>query len=288
MLGKLLRPVITQVFTPFAKLLQRLGITADMVTIFGTVAASVVALWMIPTGRLFLGAFLIGVFALFDSIDGLLARLEGTSGPWGAFLDSTLDRVSDGAIFAGITLWFALRLPVIAPDYFELATGSVGGIAGEVVRANLWWYDWVSLWGLFAALACLVLGGVIPYARARAGSVGVDVQSGLFERATRLVFALVPLGFVQFGLPVLVLVIALTVLALGSLFTVFQRMAEVRHALRGVTPGEPSTPGPAETQPAGTQLGETQPAGSGAADPAVPIHVADPVKRGTRVNGQDQ
>ncbi|MCL1801436.1 MAG: CDP-alcohol phosphatidyltransferase family protein [Promicromonosporaceae bacterium] len=230
MLAKLLRPVVTAVFTPLAKLLSRIGITADMVTILGTVATTVLALWLIPTGHLFLGALLIGIFALLDSVDGLLARMQGTTGPWGAFLDSTLDRISDGAIFTGITLWFAFRLVVLAPDYLVVQSDGPLGV-GSSLFVNPGWYVVLNLWGLCAALACLVLGGVIPYARARAGSLGVDAHSGFFERATRLVFALVPLGFVQFGLPVIVLVIALSVLAVGSLITVFQRMAEVKTAL---------------------------------------------------------
>ncbi|WP_425953510.1 phosphatidylinositol phosphate synthase [Xylanimonas sp. McL0601] len=197
-----LRSAMQAFFTPMAKGLMRLGVSPDAVTIAGTVVVTGLALGLLPTGHLFLGALLIGVFALFDSLDGVLARLSGTSGPWGAFLDSTLDRISDGAVFAGITLWFVLH-----PDVAH------------------------QRWGTAAALACLVLGGVVPYARARAESVGADAHVGIAERTDRLVIALVPTGFVQLGLPVVVLVVVLTLLAVASLVTVVQRIAAVHRQL---------------------------------------------------------
>jgi CDP-diacylglycerol--glycerol-3-phosphate 3-phosphatidyltransferase len=136
-----------------------------------------------------------------------MARTSGRTGPWGAFLDSTLDRISDGAVFAGITLWFVLR-----PDLPH---------AG---------------WGTGAALACLVLGSVVPYARARAEAVGASASVGIAERTDRLVIALVPAAFVQLGLPVVVLVVVLSLLAVASLVTVVQRVATVHGQLVGTGP----------------------------------------------------
>jgi len=177
-----------------------------MVTIFGAIASSALALWLIPAGHLLIGALVIALFALFDTVDGILARLSGSAGPWGALLDSTLDRISDGAIFLSIALYF-FHNTTLSATY--------------------------RLWGMIAALAVLILGSVVSYSKARAGSLGVDIQSGIFERATRLVFALVPLFLVQLGLPILVFIIALTVLAVGTLTTIFQRLAEARRALVG-------------------------------------------------------
>jgi len=203
MLARIFRPLITAAFTPLAKLLHRLGVTPDMVTIFGTVASSGLALWLIPSGHLLIGALVIALFALFDTVDGILARLSGSAGPWGAFLDSTLDRISDGAILLSIALWF-LRYETLAPGLRQ--------------------------WGIIASLAVLILGSVVSYTKARAGSLGADIQSGVFERATRLVFTLVPLFLVQLGLPIFVFNIFLTGLAVGTLTTVFQRMFEARRA----------------------------------------------------------
>ena len=67
------------------------------------------ALWLFPTGHLFAGTLVCSVFVMFDMLDGLLARVKGTSGPWGAFLDSTLDRVGDAAVFAGLAIYLARR-----------------------------------------------------------------------------------------------------------------------------------------------------------------------------------
>ncbi|GAA1986596.1 CDP-alcohol phosphatidyltransferase family protein [Isoptericola halotolerans] len=201
MFGRL-RATMQRLFTPLANLLLRHGVSPDAVTIAGTVVVTVLALTLLPTGHLTLGALLIGLFVLTDSLDGVMARASGRSGPWGAFLDSTLDRVSDGAVFAGITLWFVLH-----PDE-TWATG-----------------------GTVAALACLVLGSVVPYARARAESVGATAAVGIAERSDRLVVALVPTAFVQLGLPVPVLVVMLGLLAIASLVTAAQRVVTVRTQL---------------------------------------------------------
>jgi CDP-diacylglycerol--glycerol-3-phosphate 3-phosphatidyltransferase len=199
-----LRSFMTTVFTPLARFLLALRVSPDAVTIAGTVVVTTLALTLLPTGHTLLGGLLIGFFVLFDSLDGVMARLAGRSGPWGAFLDSTMDRLADGAVFAGITLWFVLH-----PDEHH------------------------GLWGTAAALACLVLGSVVPYARARAESVGATAQVGIAERADRLVLALVPFTFLQAGLPVIVLEVVLTLLALASLVTVFQRVSTVRAQLTG-------------------------------------------------------
>lgn len=249
MLSRLLRPIIAGLFTPLAKLLMRIGVTPDFITIAGTIITSLLALWLIPNGHLFWGGFWIGVFALFDSLDGVLARMSGRSGPWGAFLDSTLDRITDGAIFGAIILYFMRRIYVGGAGAFGLPVSFPISIS-----SSAWVWPWQLLmdahplntasdaqvmavldsWIAMAALACLALGAVVPYARARAGAFGVDAKSGLFERPARLLLALVPLGFVQFGLSPWVLFIALTILAIGSFITVLQRMLEVRRALAGV------------------------------------------------------
>jgi CDP-diacylglycerol--glycerol-3-phosphate 3-phosphatidyltransferase len=202
MLAKWLRPLVDAVFTPLAKLLYRLGVTPDMVTIFGALAAVAVAFALIPAGHLWAGALAIGLLTLLDTVDGNLARMSGKTGPWGAFLDSTLDRISDGAIFGAILLYF-VRHPELP----------------------------FQLWGVIAALSCLIFGAVVPYARARAGSLGVETDNGIFTRETRLVFALLPLLLVGFGLPVLVLIIALTIVGTGALVTIWQRILEVRRHL---------------------------------------------------------
>lgn len=205
MLGRL-RRLTTTVLTPVARLLLRLGVTPDAVTVAGTAVVTALALTLLPSGHLLLGGILIGFFALLDSLDGVLARLSGRTSRWGAFLDSTLDRVSDGAVFAGITLYFMLH-----PDV-PYAT-----------------------WGAVASVACLALGGVVPYARARAEAVGATAKNGIAERTDRLVIGLAPLAFTDAGLPMVAATTALTVLAVASAVTVVQRVTTVHRQLAKVS-----------------------------------------------------
>jgi len=191
---------MTALWTPLADLLIRRGVSPDAVTITGTVGVVVMALWLLPTGHLLAGALLIAVFTLTDSLDGVMARRAGRSGPWGAFLDSTLDRFADAAIFSGLVLWFT-------------------GRGDDRATAIL-------------ALVCLVLGSVVPYARARAEGLGMTAAIGIAERADRLVLVLVGTFLVGLGLPVVVLTVVLALLAVASAVTVGQRVATVRRQSR--------------------------------------------------------
>ncbi|WP_102508540.1 phosphatidylinositol phosphate synthase [Sanguibacter massiliensis] len=205
-----LRSLSTWLFTPVAKLLLRLGVTPDAVTIGGTVGTVVAALWLFPTGHLVAGAWTIGALVLADALDGIMARTAGRSGAWGAFLDSTLDRVADAAIFAGLLLFFL----------------SEDSDAGVVVT-----------------LACLALGAVVPYARARAEGLGMTAAVGVAERADRLAIALVATVVVGYGAPIAVLVWTLGVLAALSAITVVQRMATVRTQARAIAAVRPAGAG---------------------------------------------
>ena len=187
---------MTRLFTPVADALLKRGVSPDAVTVTGTVAVVATALWLYPTGHFLAASLVIAFFALTDSLDGVMARRAGRSGPWGAFLDSTLDRFGDAAIFSGLVLWF------------------VG--EGD------------STWGAGAALACLVLGSIVPYARARAEGLGMTAAVGIAERADRLAPVLVATALVGVGVPQVVLVVVLALLAVASLVTVVQRMATGR------------------------------------------------------------
>ena len=126
----------TKVFSPAARLFLRLGISPDAVTIVGTLGVCAGALVFFPRGQLLVGVLVITAFVFSDLIDGHMARLSGTSSKWGAFLDSTLDRFGDAAIFAGLAFY------------------SVGPGDSDPLRA--------------LAMYCLVMGSVTSYARARA------------------------------------------------------------------------------------------------------------------------
>ncbi len=145
-------------------------------------------------------------FAMFDMLDGLLARMKGTSGAWGAFLDSTLDRIGDSAVFGGLAIYLARdHQPVLA----------------------------------CVALFCLVAGSMVSYARARAEGIGVRADVGVAERSERLVLVLVVAGLTGLGVP-FVLAIGLWVLAVGSTVTFVQRVLVVRKAVGPRAAGQPA------------------------------------------------
>ncbi len=191
-----LRAGLNRLFTPVADVLLRWGVSPDAVTIVGTIGVAVGALWLLPLGHLLAGTLVITAFVFSDSLDGVMARRAGRASSWGAFLDSTLDRVADAAVFGGLVLYFVLR-------------------TSDHLGAGL-------------AVACLALGALVPYARARAESLGMTASVGIAERADRLVAVLVATFLVGLGLPRTVLVVVLALLAVASAVTVAQRILTVR------------------------------------------------------------
>jgi CDP-diacylglycerol--glycerol-3-phosphate 3-phosphatidyltransferase len=196
MLNRLLRASIEKIFGPVAHLFLRLGISPDVVTIVGTVGVCVGSLAFFPRGQIWVGVLVITAFVFSDNVDGIMARESGGSSKWGAYLDSTLDRVGDAAIFGGLVLFYA------GPG------------------ANFW------MAGL--ALACLILGSVVSYAKARAEGLGFTANVGIAERADRLVAVLVAAFFADLFNSTLLLGIVLGGVAVASFVTVIQRMTTVR------------------------------------------------------------
>ncbi|MFP5314484.1 MAG: phosphatidylinositol phosphate synthase [Actinomycetes bacterium] len=196
MLNKYARSFFTSLFTPLATLLLKWRVSPDTITVIGTVGVAGGALVFYPLGQLFWGTVFITLFVFSDVVDGIMARILGRSGSWGSFLDSTLDRIADGALFAGVAIWFFMG-------------GNNNAIA-------------------IAALACLVLGMIVSYARAKAESLGYTANVGIAERAERLVSVLVVTGLTGLGLPEVVLLAVLVLLALASAVTIVQRVTAVR------------------------------------------------------------
>ncbi|EWT05882.1 CDP-alcohol phosphatidyltransferase [Intrasporangium chromatireducens Q5-1] len=196
MLNRLLRATFTKLLSPIAHVLLKLGVSPDVVTIVGTLGVCAGALVFFPRGQLWIGVLVITAFVFSDTVDGIMARASGRSSKWGAYLDSTLDRIGDAAVFGGLVLYF-----------------SQGG--QSTVMAGL-------------ALACLILGSVVSYAKARAEGLDFTANVGIAERADRLVAVLVATFFADvLDLPVL-LGVVLGLLAVASFITVVQRMLTVR------------------------------------------------------------
>lgn len=186
MLNRLFGAVAQRFIVPLGSSLVRLGLSANMVTVIGFLITAVASV-VIAGGRLLAGGLVLLLGAGFDMLDGAVARASGGGSKRGAFLDSTLDRLSDAAIFLGIAWWLAA-----ADDRL----------------------------GVSLALGAMVLGLMVSYVRARAEGLGFDCRVGIAERPERVVIVSVGLLFNQ-------LVPALALLTFASALTLAQRCAHV-------------------------------------------------------------
>jgi CDP-diacylglycerol--glycerol-3-phosphate 3-phosphatidyltransferase len=232
----------TRLIKPIADLLLRLGVSPDAVTLVGTIGVSAGALIFFPRGQVWIGVVVITLFVFSDLIDGYMARTSGKSSKWGSYLDSTLDRLGDGAIFGGLVLYYA---------------NSDAGDSTTMAAVTLW---------------ALVMGATTSYARAKAESLGLQASGGLAERADRLVLVLVT-GFFSdvLDLPIL-LQIVVWYLAIASTITVVQRSLSVRKQVLADPANAgldtPAAPGPAGSDDSSTTTqGDSGTADSGAAAP---------------------
>ena len=185
---------VTALITPSCRFLLRIGITANWLTFIGAIGSSISALYFFSKGDFFLGTLLVSLFALSDLFDGTMARLSerGTT-KWGALIDSTLDRVTDAAIYAGVISY------AISSDNANLA---------------------------LLALLALITGALIPYIRAKAESLGIACSVGIAERAERLIIILTATGLYGLGVNI-ALVGGLLLINLLGLITIVQRLLVV-------------------------------------------------------------
>jgi phosphatidylinositol phosphate synthase len=209
---KRVRVPLQRVLGPLGSALARRGVNPNAITALGALGVSASALVLYPRGDLFWGSFAITLFVLTDMVDGALARARGLTGPWGAFLDSNLDRVSDAAVFAGLIWWFARgdQQPVL-----------------------------VAL-----CVFCLVAGNMVSYARARAEGLGLRADVGLAERTERLIVILIATGVSGLGVAFiqaigLWLLAAASVITVGQRFWIVYRQADPRRADRLHVPPDP-------------------------------------------------
>jgi CDP-diacylglycerol--glycerol-3-phosphate 3-phosphatidyltransferase len=190
------RAAYEKISTPVAKGALRAGFTPDSITILGTAGSVLGALTLFPIGQLWWGAVAVWFFVLADMLDGAMARQRGGGTRFGAVLDATCDRISDGAVFCGLLWWAAFGL-----------------------------HD-TSL--VVATAICLVTSQVISYIKARAEASGLSADGGLIERPERLVIVLVGAGLAGLFDQVLILHVAMWLLAVLSLVTLGQRVHSVR------------------------------------------------------------
>jgi CDP-diacylglycerol--glycerol-3-phosphate 3-phosphatidyltransferase len=209
------RGVVAPVIEPVARALLRIGLSADMVTVIGATITVVSALVLIPQGRFIPALLIVGFFIAADVIDGTMARLSGTQGPYGAWLDATLDRVADVAVFGGLLWWAAQNSDTMTTTF-----------------------AWICLAGAVA----------ISYAKARAEAVGATANGGIAERAERLI--VLALGAILYSAGVdWGLTVAMGILAVLVVVTVIQRAVDVRSQLRPAAAGTAAAGLDAPTDP---------------------------------------
>ena len=187
---------------PLVRWLVRVGIQPNTITTVGTllVLASAVSYGV---GSIRLGGALLLLSGALDTLDGSVARQGGAATQFGAFYDSTMDRISDGATFIGIATYL-LHAPDVA--FRELA----------IILA------------MVATLASLV----VSYARARAQGLGIDCRVGLAQRAERVIGLGAASLLLGAGPRALVLEGIIAILALTSIITIVQRFHFVYRATR--------------------------------------------------------
>ena len=200
MISARIKPSVVRFITPLCRGLLRIGVTADFMTLIGTFVVVLGSFTLLANGRILASLIIIGLALLTDLLDGTMARMseEGPS-VWGNFLDSTLDRIADGAILISLAL------------YLNSQNDSLFKIV----------------------IITLPISALVPYARAKAESLGIDCKGGFAERTERLlilgiggIFQL--LGF-NWGLALAVW----SLLILSSL-TVLQRISIVRKATKSI------------------------------------------------------
>jgi CDP-diacylglycerol--glycerol-3-phosphate 3-phosphatidyltransferase len=188
------RASVSKALAPLGARLARAGVSADAVTVVGTLGAVGGALAFFTRGEFFVGTLVIWFFVMFDLLDGAIARARGVSTPFGAVLDSVGDRVADAAVFGSLLWWFA-------------GPGDSRAL-------------------VLACLLCLILGMLTSYVKARAEGLGLGCDVGLVERGERLIIVLVGTGLDGLGVPY-VQAVALWLLVGLSAVTVGQRLVVV-------------------------------------------------------------
>ncbi|MBK9069223.1 MAG: CDP-alcohol phosphatidyltransferase family protein [Gemmatimonadetes bacterium] len=197
---------------PMVEGLIRAGIRPNVITTIGTllVVASAVAFGL---GHVRLGGLLYLLSGVVDTLDGAVARANQQVTRFGAFYDSTLDRVGDGATFMGIAVFYLL-----APD-------------GSVAHREL---------AIIISMVAIIASLLVSYARARAEGLGIDCKVGMVQRAERIVGLSLPTLLWGAGPGGVVLFWIVAVLALTSVITVVQRFVYVYQVTEGAAAPEAS------------------------------------------------
>jgi len=182
---------------PVADWLVARGVRPNTITVIGTACCGAAGV-LFALGQIRAGGWFLGLTALWDVLDGTVARRTGTASTFGAFFDSTLDRVADGALLGGLAVFFAQPGPLRSPAMVALC------------------------------IAALVGAQVTSYTRARGEALGADLKTGWLQRPERITILAAPQAFFGADFDGWVLQAVVLLLAITSWVTVWQRMAEMR------------------------------------------------------------
>src|SRR5687767_2709579 len=200
-----LRSVFQRGMSPLVEFLVRNGVSPNAITTFGTFA-TVVGGGFYARGHIHLAGWIVGLSALCDVLDGQVARRSGRSSVFGAFYDSTLDRVADGAVLGGLAIFFARN-----------------GVHHEIP-------NYMSTPMVSVILLGMIGSFLTSYTRARAEGLGIDAQVGMLPRPERIVLLSAPQAFFGLAFGGWVLMSICVVLTVTAWITVVQRVAFVYRA----------------------------------------------------------
>jgi CDP-diacylglycerol--glycerol-3-phosphate 3-phosphatidyltransferase len=191
-----------RIIDPVADWLVARRVRPNTITTIGTLCTIATGA-IFASGHIRAGGWFFGLTALFDVLDGTVARRTGTSTTFGAFYDSTLDRVADGAVLGGLAIFFARNstlhgVPVWAGT--PMVAMTIFGIIGTFLTS---------------------------YTRARAESLGLDAKVGIMQRPERVTLLSAPQAFFGLALDGYVLMGIVTLLTVTAWITACQRIAYV-------------------------------------------------------------
>jgi CDP-diacylglycerol--glycerol-3-phosphate 3-phosphatidyltransferase len=229
-----------RVIEPVADLLVRHRVNPNVITTLGT-ACTLAAAVIYGFGHISIAGWVLGLTAIFDVLDGTVARRTGRETKFGAFYDSSLDRISDGAILAGLTVFYATET---TRHSVPMVVVCLGAILGTFLTS---------------------------YTRARAEALGIDAKVGLIQRAERVVLLSAPQAFFGLAFDGWVLKGIIALLAVTSWVTAIQRIAFVhrtttaRARQRSIAVGL-----------AGSGTAPAANSGPDGVGPAAPVHAQSP------------
>ena len=211
---------------PIGDWLVRRGVHPNTITVIGTVLC-VAGGVIYGTGHISVGGWFLGITALTDVLDGMVARRSNKASAFGAFLDSSFDRIADGAVLGGLAVFYAIN-----PAHHSVPM-------------------------VIVCLAGIVGAFMTSYTRARAESLGLDAKVGMLQRPERVVLLSAPQAFFGLALNGWVLTVIINLLTITAWITVVQRIKYVYDNTR--PPLSPSSSGEEQgAEPTGRRLWRTR------------------------------